>query len=271
MLLVGSTLLTLCQTDTSWLLTLYKRPQQTQPTTYEVLSFFHLPLVSPVVHGGTRVKAGRTVLLCAHCGIRPPLSTSPDATDASYSHVCLEPVLFKLLFGVEAALAKSPVVLCGLPDGRLCFLPLGLPGSRLRVLYSLEQPVVFAGASVVMETDPGHAQCLVVVGEQGRVALIKADKAGPEKERRFARFTEGCVSGPVECGFVDQNCLYYSTGSDLLTLKLSDESAGREDRERDEEVLHSPTSLNVCGVVALSAPTLSAAGEQTSGMLTIAR
>ncbi|XP_037547060.1 Fanconi anemia core complex-associated protein 100 [Nematolebias whitei] len=264
LLLVGSVLLTLCQTDTSWLMTLYKRPQQTQPTTYEVLGLFHLPLVSPAVHGGAKVKAGqtgRTVLLCAHFGIRPPLSTSPDATDVSYSHVCLEPVLFKLLFGVEAALAKSPVVLCGLPDGRLCFLPLGLPGSRLRVLYSLEQPVVFAGASVVTETDPGHAQCLVVVGEQGRVALIKADKAGPEREGSFARFTEGCVSGPVECGFVGKNCLYYSTGSDLLALKLSDESAGREDRERDVEALQSPTSLNVCGVIALSEPTFSAAGE----------
>lgn len=261
MLLVGSTLLTLCQTDTSWLLTLYKRPKRTQPTTYEMLSSFHLPLVSPVVHGGAKVKAeqtGRTVLLCAHCGIRPLLSASHDATDASYSHVCLEPILFKLLFGVEAALAKSPVVLCGLPDGRLCCLPLGLPGSRLQVLYSLEQPVVFAGASVVMETDPGHARCLVVVGEQGKVALIKADK---ERERSFARFTEGCVSGPVACGFVDQNGLYYSTGSDLLTLKLSDESTGREDG--GEEVLHSPTSLNVCGVVALSEPTFGAAGEQT--------
>lgn len=266
MLLVGSMLLTLCQTDTSWLLTLYKRPQQTQPTPYEVLSSFHLPLVSPVEHGGTKVKAGQTgrsVLLCAHFGIRPPLSSSLDATDMSSSHICLEPVLFKLLFGVEAALAKSPVVLCGLPDGRLCFLPLGLPGSRLRVLHSLEQPVVFAGASVVMETDPGHAQCLVVVGEQGRVGLIKADKAGPEREGSFARFTEGCVSGPVECGFVDKNHLYYSTGSDLFMLKLSGESAGREDKERDEEALQSPTSLNVCRVVALSEPTFSAAGEQS--------
>ncbi|XP_034427137.1 Fanconi anemia core complex-associated protein 100 [Hippoglossus hippoglossus] len=261
LLLVGSVLLILSQKETSWLLSLYKTPTQAQSSSYELLSSFSLPLVSAVAHGDTE-GAGmrrRPVLSCVHSG--DPSSTLSD------SHVHLEPVLFKLLFGIDAALAKSPVILCGLPDGRLCFLPLRLPGSRLRVLHSLEQPVVFVGASVVKETDPGHAQCLVAMGEQGRVVLMKAIKGGSEGAGSAAGFIEGCVPGPVVCGSVDEHHLYYSTSSDLLLLDLSEGSSGREGQERDEETssktaaaLHSPTSLNVCGVMTLAAPERNTAG-----------
>ncbi|KAM6896853.1 Fanconi anemia core complex-associated protein 100 [Xenentodon cancila] len=268
LLLVGSVLLTLCQTDTSWLLTLYKTPQQVQHS-YEVLGSFSLPLVSPALQGGSDLNTGatrRTMLICFHSGDATPPSSSAAASDATSStaHFHLEPILFKLLFGVDAALAKSPVILCGLPDGRLCFLPLHVPGSRLRVLHSLEQPVVFVGASVATETDPRIAQCLVAVGEQGRVVLIKTDMGGTERGGSIAGFTEGCVTGPVECSSVDKNCLYYSTGSDLLILNLLDESPGKdgdENTSRTATGLQSPTSLNVCGVIGLAEPTCNAAGE----------
>uniref|UniRef100_A0A3Q1F375 FA core complex associated protein 100 n=1 Tax=Acanthochromis polyacanthus TaxID=80966 RepID=A0A3Q1F375_9TELE len=250
LLLVGTVLLTLSQRDSSWLMTLYKTPEQTESSSYEVLGSFSLPLVSAVVQADTESKT--SVLICLHCGDTAPL-TLP------HGHFCLEPVLFKLLFGVEAALAKSPVILCGLPDGRLCFLPLRLPGARLRVLHSIEQPVVFVGASVVTETGPGHSQCLVAMGEQGRVVLIKTEKGRSEDGSSLAGFTEGIVSGPVQCGCLDRNCLYYSTGSDLLLLDLSEGSSGKESKERVEETsrktLQSPTSLNVSRVVALAEPT----------------
>ncbi|XP_069012038.1 Fanconi anemia core complex-associated protein 100 [Embiotoca jacksoni] len=263
LLLIGSLLLTLCQGDTSWLLTLYK----TESSSYEVLGSFSLPLVSAVGNGDAGSKTGlrRSVLVCVHSGDITSLSSSPESSEATlrHSHFCLDLVLFKLLFGVEAALAKSPVILCGLPDGRLCFVPLRVPGSRLRALHSLEQPVVFVGASAV--TGPGHAQCLVAVGDQGRVVLIKTDK--PEREGSIAGFTEWCVAGPVVCGCVDKTSLYYSTGSDLLVLDLSEGSSGREGKERDEDssrktaaALQSPTSLNVCRLIALAKPTCSAAG-----------
>ncbi|XP_019939186.2 Fanconi anemia core complex-associated protein 100 [Paralichthys olivaceus] len=261
LLLVGSVLLILSQRETSWLLSLYKTPTQAQSSSYEVLSSFSLLLVSAVAHSDTE-GAGmrrRPVLSCAHSG--DPSSTLSD------SHFHLEPLLFKLLFGIDTALAKSPVILFGLPDGRLCFLPLRLPGSRLRVLHSLEQPVVFVGASVVKETDPGHAQCLVAVGEQGRVVLMKAIKGGSEGAGSTARFIEGCVPGPVMCGSVDEHHLYYSTGSDLLVLDLSEGSSGREGQERDEETssrtaatLQSPTSLNVGGVMTFAATARNTAG-----------
>uniref|UniRef100_A0A3Q2EDJ6 FA core complex associated protein 100 n=1 Tax=Cyprinodon variegatus TaxID=28743 RepID=A0A3Q2EDJ6_CYPVA len=262
-LLVGSLLLTFCQTDTSWLLTLYKTQGQSQSHTCDLISSFSLPLVSPSVQSHMESKS---VLICVYCGNATPLSYSPTASDAGSScrHFLLQPVLFKLLFGVEAALAKSPVVLCGLPDGRLCFLPLRLPGSRLQVLHSLEQPVVFIGASAVMETDAGCAAALVALGKQGRVLLMEAGRAGSGREGGIASYSKGSILGPVECACVDKSCLYYSTGSDLLALALSEGSAGRE-RKEDEEAsgsrdafFYRPDSLNVSGVVALDQPTCEA-------------
>lgn len=276
LLLVGSALLNLSQTDSSWLLTVYKTPAQSGSSSYEMLNSFRLPLISAVAHDSTEGKGGlgrRPVLICVQSGDTTPTSsscTSSSEANVTEGHFHMEPVLFKLLFGIDTALAKSPVILCGLPDGRLCFLPLRLPGSRLRVLHSLEQPVVFVRASVVMETDAGHAQCLVAVGEQGRVLLIKADEGGKEGRGLTAGFTEGCVPGPVVCACVDKHCLYYSTGSDLLALELSEGSSGRVEQGWDQEAssktvaaLQSPTSLNVCRVIALAERTCNSAGEQT--------
>ncbi|KAI4807195.1 hypothetical protein KUCAC02_027022 [Chaenocephalus aceratus] len=131
-------------------------------------------------------------------------------------------------------------------------------GSKLRVLHSLEQPVVFVGSS-------GAGRCLVAVGELGRVVLMKADKGG-SAEGRGKVFIEGCVPGPVVCGCVDKNTVYYSTGSDLLLLDLSEGTSGEEGQGKDEETrrkmdaaLQSPTSLNVCRVVALAPPTCNTA------------
>ncbi|GAA6219867.1 Fanconi anemia core complex-associated protein 100 isoform X2 [Lates japonicus] len=269
LLLVGSVLVILSQRDTSWLLSLYKTPERTQSSSYEMLGSFSLPQVL-----GTEGQTGtrrRPVLVCVHSGDpKSPSSSSTSSSEATItdSHFCLEPVLFKLLFGIDAALARSPVILCGLPDGRLCFLPLRLLGSRLRVLHSLEQPVVFVGSSVVMETGPGLARCLMAVGEQGRVVLMKTNKGGPEGGGDTAGFIEGCVPGPVVCGFVDEHHLYYSTGSDLLVLDLSEGSSWREGEERDGETsrktaaaLQSPTSLNVCRVIALAAPAHNTTGD----------
>ncbi|XP_062298544.1 Fanconi anemia core complex-associated protein 100 [Scomber scombrus] len=274
LLLVGSALLNLSQRDTSWLLTVYKTPTHSVSSSYELLCSFKLPLVSAVAHDGTEGKSGlgrRPVLICVHSGDTTlPSSSCTSSSEAALTggHFHLEPVLFKLLFGIDTALAKSPVVLCGLPDGRLCFLPLRLPGSRFKVLHNLEQPVIFVRASVVMETSERQAQCLVAVGEQGRVVLIKADEGGPEGRGMIAGFTEGCVPGPVLCACVDKHCLYYSTGSDLLALDLSEGSSGRAVQGRDEDsysktvaAVQSPTSLNVCRVIALAERTYNSAGE----------
>ncbi|KAM6964640.1 Fanconi anemia core complex-associated protein 100 [Tautogolabrus adspersus] len=273
LLLVGTVLVTVTKKDKSWLLTLYNSTKQSESRSCEMLSSFSLPTVSDVLHNDSERRTrtrNRPVLTCVNSSDTTQLyssSTSSQETHLPESHFFLDLVLFKLIFGIDAALAKSPIILCGLPDGCLCFLPLRPPGSRLRVLHSLEQPVVFIGGSSVAESS-GHAQCLVTVGEQGRVVLIKVNKGGPEGGGNTAGFTEGCVSGPVMCGCVDTNCLYYSTGSDLLVLDLSRGSCGGEGIDRWEETsskkmaaLQSPTSLNVCRVVSLAEPKRNTAGE----------
>ncbi|KAF7659566.1 hypothetical protein LDENG_00296530 [Lucifuga dentata] len=281
LLVVGSVLVTLSRMETFWRLTLYKTPaEQSTSNSYEMLNAFSLPLVSAAVCDDIEGKDNkgrgrRPVLICVHCGDKP-LSSSSSSSEAMLAdcNFRLESILFRLTFGVDVALAKSPVILCGLPDGRLYSLPLRPPGSRLRLLHSLEQPVVFVGASIVMETAPGHARCLIAVGEMGRVVLIKTCEGGPEEGGKQVGFTEGCVPGPVGCGCVDERCLYYSTGSDLLVLELSEGSdqagAGRgdeavvhhEETSSERVALQSPLSLNVCRVTALTRPTHNtAAGE----------
>ncbi|XP_068610984.1 Fanconi anemia core complex-associated protein 100 [Brachionichthys hirsutus] len=264
LLLVGPRLLTLSRRDMSWVLTLYNCPKQSASGSCETLASFSLPVVSGFMDEDTEGRTRTPVLVCVHCGDASETSSSTSSSETTVTHgnLHLQSILFKLLFGIDAAFAKSPVVLCGLPDGRLCFLPLRLPESRLRVLHSLEQPLVFIGA----ETRPGPAECLVAVGEQGRLVLIKMDNGSPEGGGGAAAFIERCVPGPVMCGCMDKSCLYYSTGSDLLRLDLS----GGEGREGEEgasksrktaAALQSPASLNVCRVVALAEPTSNATGE----------
>uniref|UniRef100_A0AAQ4QTA7 FA core complex associated protein 100 n=1 Tax=Gasterosteus aculeatus aculeatus TaxID=481459 RepID=A0AAQ4QTA7_GASAC len=255
LLLVGSVLLTLSQRRSSWTLTLYGSSD------YEVLR--SVSLASGVVHNETGTRRRPPLTCVRSSAATPPPSASSSVSDGC---LCLEPILFKRLFGIDAALAKSPVVLCGLPDGRLCFLPLRPPGSRLAVLHSLEQPVVFVGASGVTDNGRGHARCLVAVGEQGKVVLIQAEKGGAEGGADRTGFTEGCVPGPVACGCVDEKRLYYSTGSDLLVLDLPEESPERDGPSVEKSrvthaALQSPSSLNVCRVLALAPPTRSTAGE----------
>ncbi|KAM3859591.1 Fanconi anemia core complex-associated protein 100-like [Diretmus argenteus] len=280
-LLVGAGLLTLSQRDALWWLTLYKVPVsgQSPASSYEKLTELSVPVVSAGLHAdteGDQKRLGRRpVLICVHSSDEPPPSSSSALSSSSQDgHYRLEPVLFKLLFGVDAALVKSPIILCGLPDGRLCFFPLRLPGLRVRVLHSLEQPVVLIGTSVVTEPDVGGPQCLVAVGALGRVVLVRTGEGRPELGGKVAGFTEGCVSGPVVCGCVDRERLYYSTGSDLLALDLPGGPAERAGPGRGDAVDHgedtstktaaaalqSSVSLNVCRVIALAEPTHNTAG-----------
>ncbi|XP_077359319.1 Fanconi anemia core complex-associated protein 100-like [Festucalex cinctus] len=249
LLLLNSVLLNLRLANASCLLTHYKISAESLLSSYETLGSFKVPLVSDsACHSTDELSERRPVLFCVHSADSPSSSSLPSG------HVCLEPVLFKLLFGVDAALAKSPVVFCGLPDGRLCFAAHRVPGSQLRVLRSLEQPVVFVGASAGTRTDP--AECLVALGEQGKVVLVTSKRGGPEGAGARVVFTEMTVPGPVVCACLDKRRLYYSTGSDLLVLDLSlastKEAEGEAGSQKRAAASQNVISLNVCRVVALA-------------------
>uniref|UniRef100_A0A3Q2YZ46 FA core complex associated protein 100 n=2 Tax=Hippocampus comes TaxID=109280 RepID=A0A3Q2YZ46_HIPCM len=260
LLLVNSVLLSLSLTNTYWLLTRYKIAEASQLTSYETCGSFKVPLISDSAdRSPDELSERRPVLFCVHSADSPSSSSLPSG------HVRLEPLLFKLLFGIDAALAESPVVICGLPDGRLCFAAC-VPGSHLRVLHSLEQPVVFVGASAGTRTDP--ADCLVALGEQGKVVLVASKRGGTEGGGVRATFTELCVPGPVMCACLDERCLYYSTGSDLLVLDLSlpsTEGSEAANGEAGSPNRGSPPwnviSLNVCRVIALAGHARTTEGE----------
>ncbi|KAM8888821.1 Fanconi anemia core complex-associated protein 100 isoform 1-T1 [Synchiropus picturatus] len=242
LLLVGSSLLVLSQRDSSWLLTVYKTSKQ--PNRYKELRTLKLPVLYSFRDDSAAPK--RPVLKCVQSRDE---SSSSSSGDLSYE-LLIEPVLFKLLFGIDAALTKSQVVLCGLPDGRLCFVPLCVPGAQLQVLHSLEQAVVYFGAS-----DVRPARCLIALGVRGRVLVMTTDTEA--EEGLCVGFSDGCLPGPVVCACVHQQRLYYTTGSDLLEVDLpsgpsrTTEQTEKESR-KEADGLQSPKSLNVCRVVALA-------------------
>ncbi|XP_037133707.1 Fanconi anemia core complex-associated protein 100 isoform X1 [Syngnathus acus] len=249
LLVINSVLLNLKRTKTSWLLTRYKIAEVSKFSGYETLGSFKVPLISDSDESGEM----RPVLICVHSADSPSSSSLPSG------HVSLEPVLFKLLFGIDASLAKSPVVFCGLPDGRLCFAAHRVPGSQLRVLHSLEQPVVFVGSPT--GTRPEPVGCLVALGEQGKFVLVTSKRAGREGGGVRTAFTEVCVPGPVVCACLDSCCLYYSTGSDLLGLDLSLAFTEEAGLQKGAAAFPNVISLNVCKVVALTGHAKNAEGQ----------
>ncbi|KAG7259008.1 hypothetical protein CRUP_033955 [Coryphaenoides rupestris] len=280
LLLVGSVLLTLIQKEQQWLFSLYSvlpaAAGGSPAGRHQRAGLLELPVLSTGLVGGE--PGGRPVMKCVQSSDEA-VASSASSSSRGDGHLLLDSLLFRVLFGADAALARSPMILCGLPDGRLCSFPLcGLPSPRLSILHSLDQPLVFIGTSVTTGTDPSPPRCLVVVGGLGRVVLIRAGEMTSTSTstttssstttagRRLAAFTEGSVSGPVVCCWADGRRLYYSTGSDLLALDLSggpgqrgggataphgdggEGEAGGGGRGR----LPGPISLNVCGVTALS-------------------
>ncbi|XP_051530325.1 Fanconi anemia core complex-associated protein 100-like isoform X2 [Myxocyprinus asiaticus] len=196
------------------------------------------------------------VLAC----IYPEGSTSLR-THNSHLHPHLEPRLFRLLFGVDASLVNSPVILCGLPDGRICYFPLFLPQmagprgeqrSPFGVLQSLEQPIIFIGSCISGEQGP---QCLVAVGLKGKLLMVRSKKETLEGKETDYSFNEHSIRGPVMCACVDDKHLYYSSLNDLQALQLTKTSSSSEATATES---HLPTmnsdSLGICRIVALAGP-----------------
>lgn len=266
LLLVGSELVIISLNPPHWMLTLYRSQKEAVTNSFEMLTSFNLASSSD--GNEERTVKRRPVLICVHYSnnLKSSMCSSPPET-ANGHHVCIDSVLFRLLFGIDTALVESPVVLCGLPDGCLYFLPLRLPGSRPRILYSLEQPVMFVGTSLD-KSGPEHARCLVAIGEHGRVMLVRTGKGQLEEGDNAACFLERLLPGNFICGCIVKNTLYYSVGSDLLKVDLQSGSLNKEGQNRKEEAsrhtaLHlSPTSLNVCRIITLDELKCNNAGKE---------
>lgn len=187
-ILLKNILITVSQQESFWSFDLYEVPDfSAGATIYRKHSGFQVPAVAPTVHQSTvegRIGSA-PVLTCIY-----PRNDSLIKEQGGQPHSLLEPLLFRLLFGVEASLVHSPVILCGLPDGRLLsfpplFLAYGEQKPRIKMLHSLEQPVTFIGTSVTGEQGP---QCLVVLGQMGRILLIKANEV--RSDGKAAEYSE---------------------------------------------------------------------------------
>lgn len=187
----------------------------------------------------------------------------------------LERALFGLLFGVDASLLESPVILCGLPDGQLCCVVLktlvtsklspGDPKALVKILHHLEEPVVFIGAvktgSSAQDVGDTHPDCLVALGHDGRVLTIKAgcDEAGT----LVPALREYRLPGPVLCAACGGGGrVYHSTTSELCVVDLAQGGVPSGDLG-DPPSLLCPAGLGVCSVVTLSV--LSEVPEGTRG------
>uniref|UniRef100_A0A8C7BCP3 FA core complex associated protein 100 n=1 Tax=Neovison vison TaxID=452646 RepID=A0A8C7BCP3_NEOVI len=191
----------------------------------------------------------------------------------------LERALFGLLFGVDASLLESPVILCGLPDGQLCCVVLktlvtsklspGDPKALVKILHHLEEPVVFIGAvktgSSAQDVGDTHPDCLVALGHDGRVLTIKAgcDEAGT----LVPALREYRLPGPVLCAACGGGGrVYHSTTSELCVVDLAQGGVPSGDLG-DPPSLLCPAGLGVCSVVTLSV--LSEVPEGTRGLLAL--
>ncbi|XP_006753124.1 PREDICTED: Fanconi anemia core complex-associated protein 100, partial [Myotis davidii] len=248
---LGDLLIALAQGPAQWKVQLFECPSPgadpgPRGQIGEVELSTHMPPAgSP---GKSQAPHFRPVLCC----VSLPSSRARHSPPQGPKVFTLEGPLFGLLFGADAALLESPVILCGLPDGQLCSVVLktlvtsrsapGDPKALVRILHHLEEPVAFIGA---LRTEPSaegpedaDLDCLVALGHHGRTLAIKAswDEAGS----LVPELREYCLPGPVLCAACSGDS--HSDGPGGLPPLLC------------------PTSLGVCSVVTLSVSSRSPAG-----------
>ncbi|XP_066285281.1 Fanconi anemia core complex-associated protein 100-like [Branchiostoma lanceolatum] len=156
---------------------------------------------------------------------QPPGTYECHYQDHAAETLHLSAELFSSLFGVTPNLLDCPMILLGLPDGRVCTLPLkdvagfAKPASAGH-LYHLQQPVVSVHALTLMRdqsaTPVGDHNMLVLVGAEGKVVLVRAGRSSLTPV-----FKEYQLPGPI----LDSDCkdgkLVYSTGTELCVVTFN--------------------------------------------------
>ncbi|KAM8796832.1 Fanconi anemia core complex-associated protein 100 [Eudromia elegans] len=287
--LLDNFVVTLSQAEGKWWMKLHElpRPEQESPP-YRQISEVAL---SPGAEAGADAAGPAARFL--------PVLCCASARGAAQRLWCsggfvLEEPLFSLLFGADAALLESPMILCGFPDGQLCSVPLKALSSSpaadgcgdtsgqdppVKILHHLEEPIVFIGAlrteRRAEEEEEEEAEdeqllgdagcdCVVAVGHYGKMLAVKADERA---EAAVPELREYHLRGPVLCAACGSGSrMYYSTHSDISAVDLDwgSECSDAEDAESPAGVLPpvlSPASLSICSVVALSLSSRASEGE----------
>lgn len=268
-------LVTLAQGPTQWKMQLFECPRAgEEPRPGGQVGEVQLSTCTPP--GGVPGEPTAPCFLPVLCCVFPPDSRAPHGHPQGCGCFMLEEALFGLLFGVDATLLQSPVVLCGLPDGQLCCVALkalvtselapGDPKVLVKILHHLEEPVIFIGAlraepqeeEAVRELLPVenvHSDCLVALGHQGRTLAIRASWS--ESGNLVPELREYYLPGPVLCAACGRDGhMYHSTPSDLCVVDLTRRDSTWNPEKPDGAIgsLPStlcPASLNICSALAL--------------------
>lgn len=296
--LLNNFVITLSQAHGKWWMKLHElpRPEQESPPYRQVSEVGFCPGPPPGDDSDIPPSSFLPVLCCA---------SSPGTLGSGEGLWCsggfmLEEPLFSLLFGIDAAMLESPMILCGFPDGQLCSVPLKALSSSppvdgchdvsnqdppVKILHHLEEPIVFIGALRTERRAAEDAEdeqlfgdagcdCVVAVGHYGKMVAVKADQ---REETAVPELREYYLRGPILCAACGSGSrMYYSTHSDISAVDLERvcDSSDPEDAESCAGVLPpvlSPASLSICSVVALSLSSRASEGTAGSGACAGAR
>ncbi|NWU98259.1 FP100 protein, partial [Upupa epops] len=303
--LLHNFVITLSQAHGRWWMKLHElpRPEQDSPPYRQISEVGFCPGPQPEGSEDLPPSSFLPVLCCASS---PGTLGSGEGLWCSGGFVLEEP-LFSLLFGIDAAMLDSPMILCGFPDGQLCSVPLkslsssppvdgchdvSKPDPPVKILHHLEEPIVFIGAlrterraaaaAAEEEEEEGDAEdeqlfgdagcdCVVAVGHYGKMVAVKADQ---REEATVPELREYYLRGPILCAACGGGGgrMYYSTHSDISAVDLDwvGDSSDPEDAESCSGVLPpvlSPASLSICSVVALSLSSRASEGTGGGGRL----
>ncbi|XP_043940987.1 Fanconi anemia core complex-associated protein 100 isoform X2 [Protopterus annectens] len=305
-IIVDETIVAVAKVQHSWRIKFFKRSDLEATQKYERYDDVEISIVQrtrPVsLSSGT--DDNDELLPVLYC-VYPPAANILTESCHSNERAILETSLFSLLFGVDATMLRTPVILCGFPDGQFCCLPLKRHSSSVMsygpsevsncktcvvVLHQLEQPVIFIQAQRtnqhVQETDERaqneagvNCNCIVIVGHHGRMVVIKASNKSEMQVPDFRQYHLG--QSPILCGCCVGSYLYYSTSSELCMLELvcQKDSQDSEDSIQSGDLPLSlfPASLNICSVVNLTVSSITSEGDtefvalSTAGRLMVCR
>ncbi|XP_048222719.1 LOW QUALITY PROTEIN: Fanconi anemia core complex-associated protein 100 [Perognathus longimembris pacificus] len=269
-------LVTLAQGPAQWKMQLFERPGPGEDSLPAgLIGEVELSTCNPP--GGVPEKPAAPRFLPVLCCASPPGARGPHGCPQGCGGFVLKEALFGLLFGADATLLESPVILCGLPDGQLCCVVLkalvtsrlapGDPKALVKILHHLEEPVVFIGAlktellaeeaeEAALPDEAVRADCLVALGHDGRALAVRA--GWNESGSLVPELREYWLPGPMLCAACGAGShMYLSTPSGLCVVDLAPGSApeGPQKPHTDLGGLpHElcPASLSICSVLALS-------------------
>ncbi|XP_053153567.1 Fanconi anemia core complex-associated protein 100 isoform X2 [Hemicordylus capensis] len=276
--LLNDVLVTLSQVQGKWCMNLHELPGPEDQKNLPCQPISHVDITTCTSNDGDVSLAHFLPVLC--CASSPGASDQREGLRHSGGFMLEEP-LFSLLFGVDAAMLDSPMILCGFPDGQLCSVPLkalsspdnhSREDSPVKILHHLEEPVVFIGAlrterrSPDAEEPPAYGDlgcdCVVALGHYGKMVAIKAAQG---EEVKVPELREYYLQGPVLCAACSGGSrMYYSTHSDIYAVDLDSNTPEAEKVEDMVGTLPSalsPASLSICSVVALSLSSRESEGE----------